>query len=130
PDIINPVCLRGVVDEAELKVLLKSKKQTAWCTRVRILGLLLLINHILRHIKNGRISMSADLAHSFVSKIRTRNRPSTINEPLFLLCAIGILQKIRPAVFAHIRTSAVYSITDAYQKKRLTFEISLPPKLA
>ena len=37
PDIINPVCLCGVVDEAELKVLLKSKKQTDWCTPVRIL---------------------------------------------------------------------------------------------
>jgi hypothetical protein len=53
PDIINPVCLCGVVDEAELKVLLKSKKQTAWCTRVRILGLLLLIDYICRHLKRG-----------------------------------------------------------------------------
>ena len=51
PDIINPVCLCGVVDEAELKALLKSKKQNAWCTRVRILGLLLLIDYICRNLK-------------------------------------------------------------------------------
>src|SRR5260370_27862185 len=94
PDIINPVCLHGVVDEAELKVLLKSKKQTAWCTRVRILGLLLLIDYIYRNLKkNGAISISADLAHGFVSKIRKRDRRSTITEPLFLLCAIGILRR-------------------------------------
>src|SRR6266480_4433474 len=130
PDIINPVCLCGVVDEATLKGLLNAKGQTAWCSHVRLCGLLLLIDYILRHIKNGRISMSADLAHSFVSKIRKRNRPSTITEPLFLLCWIGILQRIHRAVFAHIKTSAVYCLTDAYQKKRLTFEISLPPKLA
>src|SRR6266487_5378250 len=78
PDIINPVCLRGVVDEATLKGLLNAKGQTAWCSRIRLRGLLLLIDYILRHIKDGRISMSADLAHSFVSKIRKRNRPSTI----------------------------------------------------
>ena len=130
PDIINPVSLFGVIDEAELKVLLKSKKQTAWCTRVRILGLLLLIDHILRHIKNGRISMSADLAHSFVSKIRRRNRPSTITEPLFLLCWIGILQKVRSAVFAHIKTSAIYCFADPYCKKGVRLEVVLTPKLA
>jgi hypothetical protein len=31
PDIINPVCLAGVVDETSLKALLETKGQTAWC---------------------------------------------------------------------------------------------------
>ena len=70
PDIINPVPLMGVVGEHGIKALLVRKKQTAWCTRVRILGLLLLIDYICRHLKRGQISMSADLAHQFVSKLR------------------------------------------------------------
>jgi hypothetical protein len=130
PDIINPVCLCGVVDEAELKVLLKSKKQTAWCTRVRILGLLLLIDYILRHIKNGRISMSADLAHQFVSKLRKKDSATTITEPLLLLCKIGTLRRVHPAVFAHIKTSAVYCFADFYFEKRLQLAVVLTPKLA
>jgi hypothetical protein len=44
PDIINPVPLKGVAGEHGLKALLVRKKQTAWCTRVRILGLLLVID--------------------------------------------------------------------------------------
>jgi hypothetical protein len=130
PDIINPVCVCGVVDEAELKVLLKSKKQTGWCTRVRILGLLLLIDYILRHIKNGRISMSADLAHQFVSKLRKKDCATTITEPLLLLCRIGILRMVHPAVFVHIKTSAVYCFVDSYCKKRVRLEVVLTPKLA
>ena len=131
PDIINPVCLCGVIDEASLKALLIAKRQTPWCSRVRLRGLLLLIDYICRNLKrNGTITISADLAHSFVSKIRKRDRPNTITEPLCLLCAIGVLRRKRPAIFAHIKTSAVYRFTDAYQRKRLTFEISLLPKLA
>ena len=37
-----------------------------------------------------------------------------------LLCEIGILRRVRPAVFAHIKTSAVYCFADSYRKKRLT----------
>src|SRR5215510_10750557 len=99
PDIINPVCLRGVVDEAELKALLKSKRQTAWRSRVRLRGLLLLIDYICRNLKNGAITISADLAHSFVSKIRKRGCPFIVTEPLCLLCEIGILRRKRTAIF-------------------------------
>jgi hypothetical protein len=131
PDIIKPVPLKGVVDEAELKVLLKSKKQTAWCTRVRILGLLLLIDYICRNLKkNGAITISADLAHSFVSKLRKKDCATTITEPLLLLCGIGILRTVHPAVFAHIKTSAVYCFADPYCKNRFRLEVVLTPKLA
>jgi len=131
PDIINPVCLHGVIDEDSLRALLNIERQTAWCSRVRLRGLLLLIDYVCRKLKkNGAITISADLAHSFISKIRKRDRLSIITEPLRLLCAIGILRRERPAIFAHIKTSAVYRFTDAYQRKRLTIEISLLPKLA
>jgi hypothetical protein len=131
PDIINPVSLLGVVDEDSLKARLKCQGQTRWCSRVRLRGLLLLINHICRNLKNnGTITISADLAHSFVSKIRKRDRPTTVTEPLFLLCVLGLLQKVRAAVFAHIKTSAVYCFAHPYCKRRLRLEIVLTPKLA
>jgi len=130
PDIINPVRLLGVVDEDSLKALLKDKKQTAWCTRVRILGLLLLIDYILRHTRNGRISMSADLAHQFVSKLRNSQFGAMITEPLFLLLKIGILARKHPAVFVHIKTSTVYCFADPYCKKRFQIAVVLTPKLA
>src|SRR5437016_2358778 len=67
PDIINPVPLCGVIDEDSLKDLLNVKGQKAWCSRVRLRGLLLLIDYICRNLKkNGAITISADLAHSFV----------------------------------------------------------------
>jgi hypothetical protein len=131
PDIINPVCLRGVVCEDSLKALLESNRQTAWCSRVRLRGLLLLINHICRNLKKtGTITISADLAHSFVSKIRKRDRPSTMTEPLSLLCAIGILRRVRPAAFAHVKTSAVYCFADPYRRTRIRIGVDLLPKLA
>src|SRR6266849_10297853 len=70
PDIINPVCLCWVADEDSLKGLLNVKGQKAWCSRVRLRGLLLLIDYICRNLKKNSITISADLAHSFVSKIR------------------------------------------------------------
>jgi hypothetical protein len=105
PNIINPVSLRGVADEDSLKGLLQSNRQAAWCSRVRLRGLLLLIDYICRNLKKNGITISADLAHSFVSKLRKRDRPTTITEPLCLLCAIGILRRLHAAVFAHIKTS-------------------------
>ena len=123
--------LFGVVGEHGIKALLVREKQTAWCTRVRILGLLLLIDYICRNLKkNGAITISADLARSFVSKLRKKDCATTITEPLLLLCGIGILRTVHPAVFAHIKTSAVYCFADAYWKNRFRFEVVLTPKLA
>jgi len=129
PDIIKPVSLCGVIDEFGLKALLKAHAQTNWCTRVRLQGLLLLIDYICRHLKNGTVTISSDLAHSFVSKLRIRNSEEVPTEPLLLLCKVGILRKVRPAVFAHIRSSAVYRFTNSYVTKRISFEVTLPPKL-
>jgi len=92
--------------------------------------LLLLIDYICRHLKKNAVSISADLAHSFVSKLRKRDCPTTMTEPLCLLCTIGVLRKIRPAVFAHIKTPAVYCFADPYCKNQIRFEVTLPPKLA
>ena len=131
PDIINPVSLRGALDDVVLKILLIANKQSAWRSRVRVLGLLLLIDYVCRNLKrNGTITISADLAHSFISKIRKRDCPTTITEPLCLLCTVGVLQRLRPAVFAHVKTSAVYCFAKPYRKKQIRFQVTLPPKLA
>jgi len=130
PDIIKPVPLCGVLGEAELKALLRGKMQTAWCTRVRLLGLLLVIDYICRNFKNGMISMSADLAHQFVSKLRKKDCATTITEPLLLLWKIGVLERLRPAVHAHVKASALYCFADSYCKKRVRLEVVLTPKLA
>jgi hypothetical protein len=129
PDIINPVPLFGIVMVSELKRLLMSKGQVAWCTSVRLLGVLLLIDYILRNLKKGQISISADLAHQFVSKLRNSGCGRMITEPLSLLCKIGVLQRIRPAVHAHVKASAVYSFAPPYRKNQIRLELVLPPKL-
>ena len=129
PDIIRPVRLQGVVDGAALRALLEAKSLSACCSRVRVGGLLLLIDYICRNLKgNGMIAISADLAHSFVSKLRNRSSVKVVCEPLLLLCEIGILRRIRPAVFAHVKTSAVYCLADPYCKVR-RLEFFLTPKL-
>ena len=51
--------------------------------------------------------MSADFAHQFVSKLISSTSVMLVTEPLLLLCEIGILRKLRPAVLAHVKTSAV-----------------------
>src|SRR5262245_12383152 len=115
PDIINPVALVGVVDGRVLEALLRANKQSQWCTPVRIKGLLLLLDYICRHMTHRGISISADLARSFVSKLRKKIDPRDITEPLLLLRGVGILKLLRPAVFAHIKTSAFYDFWDPYK---------------
>jgi hypothetical protein len=129
PEIINPVGLVGVMDTGALRGVLVSCKQISWCSRVRLLGLLLLVDYICRHLKKGTISISADLAHQFVSKLRKRVDPTTVTEPLLLLVRIGILRVVRPAAFVHVKTSAVYCFADLYANKKLRFEVVLTPKL-
>ena len=129
PDIINPVPLQGVIGEHGIKALLVRKKQTAWCTRVRILGLLLLIDYICRHLKRGQISMSADLAHQFVSKLRKKDCGTTITEPLYLLCVIGILRRCgRPC--SPISRHRQFIVSPILLQNRLRLEVVLTPKLA
>jgi hypothetical protein len=119
PNIINPVTLHGLVTEAELRRLITSSGHLEWSPRVRVCGLLLLIDYISRHLKNHTISISAELARAFVSKLKK----GPIREPLPLLCSLGILKLIRHGIWAHIRASAVYRLGDDFQK---VFELRVP----
>ena len=127
-DIINPVGLVGVVGEAELIARLKARGHIAWCSHVRTCGLLLIIDYVIRKRKKGQVPISADLARSYISKLgKTIN--ANIKEPLPLLCDIGIFQRVRQGVHAHVHASAVYRFGENFQK---VFEarVTLPPKLA
>jgi hypothetical protein len=106
PDIIKPVGVVGVVDEVELKVLLRFHKQSDWQTRVRVNGLLLLIDAVTRNLKKGVASISPDLGRSYVSKLREGSHRGVVKEPLPRLCCIGIMEIVHPAMLAHIKTSA------------------------
>lgn len=129
PDIINPVSLDGVVSECELRTLLKAKRQYAWCSRVRVGGLLMLID-TLRNRKSGLMSVSADTARSYVSKLRDSCASGATKEPLPLLCQIGILELVRPGVHAHIHASAVYRFGEKYENQLMQLRVPLTPKLA
>ena len=129
-DIINPVELVGLVAEGDLRKLLKAKGQHSWCSRVRICGLLLLINHALRHQKKGEVGISGELARSFVSKIRNGFPAHVIKEPLPLLCHIGLFRLVRPGVHAHVQAPAVYAVGEEYIGRRLQLRVQLTPKMA
>jgi hypothetical protein len=107
---------------------LKAKSHDAWCSDVRTSGLLLIIDYAIRKLKKGQVPISADLARSYVSKV-AKNYAAKIKEPLPILCDIGIFQRVRQGVHAHVHASAVYRFGENFQK---VFEVrvTLPPKLA
>jgi hypothetical protein len=119
-----------VVCEEDLKALLRFHKQFDWLTRVRVCGLLILIDFVIRKLKKGVASVSAELGRGYISKLRKGSHPDIVKEPLPLLCKIGILEVERPAVFAHIKTSAVYRLGEKYRGKQRQIKVSLTSKLA
>ena len=105
--------------------------QEEWCTRVRLCGLLMLIDFAVRnHLPRG-FSISADLADGYISKIGRPRLIGTIKEPLAVLCRIGILKRVREAVNGwHLKTSAAYALDGVYAKQHITVKVDLPACLA
>lgn len=123
--------LKGVMTLDELSGILAKARQSEWRTRVRLGGLLLLIDFVVRNCRRKGVSISADLAHDFVSALRRTKFDNTIKEPLALLCELGILQCVRAAVNGqHVKMSAVYALHGAYAKRSLSLEVDLPLYLA
>lgn len=117
------------MSEKGVKNLLLSFNQSEWTTKTRLHGLLLIIDFITRKQGKEGAGMSGELAHDYVSSIKRRKGKETIREPIAVLMAVRILDRVRPAVFAHIKTPAVYKIAE-HLKERLTFEIVLNPTMA
>ena len=130
-DRVRTVRLKGVVTLDELSGILAKARQPEWRTRVRLGGLLSLIDFVVRNCRSKGVSISAELAHDFVSALRRTKLDGTIKEPLALLCAVGILQRVQAAVNGqHVKMSAVYALHGAYAKRSLSLEADLSLYLA
>ena len=125
------VSLIVVVSAGELAERLRREGQDEWCTRVRLGGLLLLIDFLCRNHTVGGFPLPADLADGFISKLGKPKSHRTIREPLALLCHVGILRRVRSAVNGwHLRTPALYALAGEYAKRRVTLDVDLSLCLA
>jgi hypothetical protein len=131
PSYYIPSEVRGLVGSDELIKLLVYHKQHEWCSLVRLGGLLLLLEFFAMRRDQKGVSCSADLAHSYVSKLGRRNSSTTIPEPLAVLCKVQLLRLTQPAVNGwHVKTSAVYAFHEDYAGRSIqVLKVALPPKL-
>ena len=126
PTYYSTSVLSGVVSRAELYDLLVRLEQHEWLG-VRLCGLLILLSWICKQPAKG-FTISAELGDQYVTPIKRRKSSNTIQEPLALLCHLGIIEKTAPAVFSHIKISAKYKLTPNYAGKIREIEVDLPPK--
>lgn len=130
PDTI-PVVLRLVVSVSVLKKLLRQCRQHEWCTSVRLNGLLLLLDFILRNSTRSVSRISATLSHGYVSAIKRAKSTATEREPLRVLEKIGVLERVSSSAFGpYAKSPAAYRIASQYQRRTKTAEINVTPLLA
>ena len=123
--------LEGVASVDEMRRILAKNGQQKWCTRVRLCGLLLLVDLVCRKQTSKGVPISADRASKLISPLKRPNSREAIREPLAVLCQIGILRRVQAAVNGRdVKASARYAIDDAKFARRLTLEVHLPPFLA
>lgn len=100
--------------------------QPVWHTPTRVSGLIALVAHIGKSIKNRKkkddkpgVPCSNRVARGYVSKLRTAPE-GTIREPLPLLVHIGALERVAPAqVSFHLKKSARYRLAPALRTMAL-----------
>ncbi len=89
-----------------------------------------LVKQLFRKKSTNRVSVSGDLARSYISKIARPQFPHTSREPMAVLCQIGVLVLVQKAMTFHVQTSTVFSLSQNYVGRKLsTFNMPLPPKL-
>ena len=120
-------CGLGVCGVPEFASLLVSHRQSEWNTRTKRSGLLALQDFMLRSLVKGRATLSLDCSHGYVSAFKRRKSASTIQEPLAVLCKIGIWRKAQDAVNSDVQNSGIYALTNEYANRRTTVEIESPP---
>lgn len=126
-----PVGAWLVVSAEDLAKRLRRAGQGEWCTRVRLSGLLLLIDFVVRNTKRTGVRISLDLAHGYVSAIKLPKSKRTEREPLRVLEIAGILEKVSgAAVGPYSKCSAAYRIAAAFLKCKRHSEIFVTPLLA
>ena len=108
--------------------MLSSSAQQEW-SGVRAYGLLALVSWFCGH-GSRPVRISAALARQYVSPIKRPQHRPTIQEPLKLLCHLGIIEKTASAVFAHVKVSAEYRLAAVFAGKVHRFTELLPPGIA
>jgi len=118
------VVVNCVVDANQLEALLHKHNQSAWVSRKRISGLLLLIDFIIR--KGGKtLKISSELSHEFVGRLKGIRKVEA--QPLALLVILRILEIVRPAKAGpHFKVSTEYRILQNPSKTFKT-EILISP---
>ena len=120
-----------------MSTLLQEHGQEEWLGN-RMYGLLLLMDWFCRpkdfkergeHKGCLDVSCSGAMAEQYASPIKRSRHPMTIREPLAVLCAIGVLEKTRKSVFAHVKSSARYQITDRHRQRIRHLTAILSPKM-
>jgi hypothetical protein len=131
PSYYTPSEVEGAVGLDELAKLLRYQRQHEWCSPVRLRGLLLLFEFFFKRRDSRGVSCSANLAHSYVSKLGRHKSPSTVPEPLAVLCKVQLLHLVQPAVNGwHVRNSALYAVHEDYASRPIhILKVDLPPKL-
>ena len=124
--------LAGVVTYDKLADLLRRAGQDEWTSRVRLCGLLLVVDFLRRKRTPQGVPISADLAHDFISAVKRPKKRGTIREPLAVLCRVGILRCVQAAINGRdLKMAARYSIDggnlNADERQRLiTLEVNVP----
>ena len=123
--------LSAVCTEEELRRILVRAGQIEWCTRVRLRGLLLLVDFAIRNHSLHGYSIPADLAHGYVSAIRRPKLSHTMREPLAVLCHVQVIRRVRCAMNSwHVKLPASYALGGEYVKRRPDLQVALPPYLS
>lgn len=100
--------LKGVVSKEELRILLKSHGQDKWTSRVRLSGLLTLIDFLIRLNRKERkfrkkgpkgFLISQDLARNYVSDLIERPDQVSIRVALNVLQKIGLIVEVDSSKF-------------------------------
>ena len=125
--------LQGVVTLEGMRKILAKIGQKAWCSRVRVCGLLLLIDYVVRKVglRAKGVKISAQSARTFISRLDGPRPEGAIREPLSVLCRTGVLSIVQAAVCGpHVKASARYAIDRNNFARVITLEVNLPLYLA
>jgi hypothetical protein len=105
----------------ELAGILRGAGLGDWCSRVRLGGLLLMLDYAVRNRSSKGFLISSTLARAFTSRLRRQVVSTTIREPLSLLCHIGILRVVRDAIHGpHLKVAARYAFCDLYAQRHMS----------
>lgn len=111
PNYVPVVLGVVVVVGGGLETLLRKHGQHEWATRVRMSGLLSLLDFIARKESKDPVYVSGGLARDYVSEFNKPKSESTIRKPLEVLRRIGVIKRVREHAFGrYAKCAAAFTI--------------------